>query len=68
MSPHPPFVWSEVNFHDIVMTFQFFQLTLCGFIIVYTIVFAILAVPLTNEPKTPISSRIDKIPCILPPF
>ena len=53
---------NSMTFHDVVMMFQFLQLT---FIIIYNnwrylfITFATSAAPLTNEPKIP--NRISKI-------
>jgi len=45
--------------HDAVMMFQFFQLTLLGFITF--IAFATPVAPLTNKPKIPNNGRIGKI-------
>ena len=57
------FVRSEVNsmtFHDAIMTFQFIQLTLRGFIVAYS--FCDFSVLPTNEPTTLNSGRIGIMP------
>jgi len=47
-------------FHDAIMTFQFIQLTLRGFIVVCS--FCDSSVLPTNEPMTSNSSRIGMMP------